>query len=285
MKAEHFFCEVIMPNQYHNLTNPNIESYILFYGRQKCQPNEFFESNSPRKNYVLYYVLSGQGTFSSKGHHAIKLREGDLFMIPQNQSCSFKADAKQPWEYFWLGLAGNDAKKIIEASNLPNKNFLRQIQHTDLYQALMDLLAVFDNDDNFLNRLQLNSLSYQFFYYLIKDFPNHPPVRQIAKGDQFQLAIDYLQNNYTDPTCTIVELCNRLGVSRSFLYALFRKNTKLSPQKYLMQLRMEAAKKELLETTQNLKTIAHKVGYGDEFTFSKAFKRYSGVSPNVFRGN
>lgn len=52
-----------------------------------------------------------------------------------------------------------------------------------------------------------------------------------------------------------------------------------------MQLRMEAAKKELINTTHNLKQIAKKVGYGDEFTFSKAFKRYSGVSPNAFRGN
>ncbi|MDN6039954.1 MAG: helix-turn-helix transcriptional regulator, partial [Lactobacillus sp.] len=57
------------------------------------------------------------------------------------------------------------------------------------------------------------------------------------------------------------------------------------PQKYLMKLRMEAAKKELTSTTHNLKEVAKKVGYGDEFTFSKAFKRYSGVSPNVFRGN
>ncbi len=52
-----------------------------------------------------------------------------------------------------------------------------------------------------------------------------------------------------------------------------------------MKLRMEAAKKELTSTTHNLKEVAKKVGYGDEFTFSKAFKRYSGVSPNVFRGN
>lgn len=52
-----------------------------------------------------------------------------------------------------------------------------------------------------------------------------------------------------------------------------------------MQLRMEAAKKELINTKHNLRQVAQKVGYGDEFTFSKAFKRYSGVSPNAFRGN
>lgn len=274
-----------MPNQYHNLNNSNIESYILFYGQQKCQPNEYFESDNFRKNYVLYYVLSGKGTFSSTGHHAIKLKQGDFFLIPRNKTCYFRADSDEPWEYLWLAIAGSDAQAIIQASNLPNKNFLRQIQHTDFYQVLIKLFDALNKEKTLLNNLQIASLTYQFFYYLIKDFPNRPPVRKIPKNDQFQIAINYLKENYTDPTCNIVELCNRLGVSRSFLYSLFRKNTKISPQKYLMQLRMEAAKKELLDSTQNLKTVAHKVGYGDEFTFSKAFKRYSGVSPNVFRGN
>ncbi len=160
-----------------------------------------------------------------------------------------------------------------------------QIQKTAFYQTLDDLYQCLAKKKTLLNNLKISALTYQLFYHLVKDFPNHPPVRKTSKNDQYQIAINYLKQNYTDPTCNIVELCHRLGVSRSFLYALFRKNTKLSPQKYLMQLRMEAAKKELTNTTHNLKQIAKKVGYGDEFTFSKAFKRYSGVSPNAFRGN
>ncbi|AHI11233.1 AraC family transcriptional regulator [Lactobacillus helveticus] len=274
-----------MPNQYHNLSNPHIESYILFYGQQKCHPNEYFESNNLQKNYVLYYILSGEGTFSSNGHHTVNLSQGDLFLIPRNTTCFFKADKDNPWEYLWLGLAGSDTKKIIEASNLPNKNFLRQIKRTEFYSILLELYEMLNKRKSLLTNLKIASLTSQFFYYLVKELPNHPPVRKTPKNDQYQIAINYLQKNYTDPNCNIVELCNRLGVSRSFLYSLFRENTNISPQKYLMQLRMEAAKKELQNTTSNLKEIAHKVGYGDEFTFSKAFKRYSGVSPNVFRRN
>lgn len=268
-----------------NLNNQILESHIMFYGRQKCQPDEFFQGDSLRKNDILYYIISGQGTFSSNRHHAVKLKAGDLFYVPRNQVCSFQADHHDPWEYLWIGLLGNGVNESINASNLPDKNFLRQIQKTDFYQTLNELYACLTKQKNLLNNLKISSLTYQLFYYLVKDFPKHPPVRKTPKNDQYQIAIDYLNHNYTDPTCNIVELCHRLGVSRSFLYALFRKNTKLSPQKYLMRLRMEAAKKELTNTNHNLKEVAKKVGYGDEFTFSKAFKRYSGMSPNVFRGN
>ena len=268
-----------------NLNIQNLESYIMFYGRQKCQPDEFFQGDNLRKNDIFYYIISGTGSFTSSRHHAVKLKAGDLFYVPRSQTCSFQADHNEPWEYFWIGLAGNGVNESIKASNLPNKNFLRQIQKTAFYQTLDDLYQCLAKKKTLLNNLKISALTYQLFYHLIKDFPNHPPVRKTPKNDQYQIAINYLKQNYTDPTCNIVELCHRLGVSRSFLYALFRKNTKLSPQKYLMQLRMEAAKKELINTKHNLRQVAQKVGYGDEFTFSKAFKRYSGVSPNAFRGN
>lgn len=38
-----------MPNQYHNFNNQNLESHILFYGEQACQPDEYFEGNNLRK--------------------------------------------------------------------------------------------------------------------------------------------------------------------------------------------------------------------------------------------
>lgn len=62
-----------MPNQYHNFNNQNLESHILFYGEQACQPDEYFEGNNLRKNDVLYYIMSGKGTFTSSGHHSVKL--------------------------------------------------------------------------------------------------------------------------------------------------------------------------------------------------------------------
>ena len=40
-----------------NLNNQNLESYIMFYGRQKCQPDEFFQGDNLRKNDIFYTLL------------------------------------------------------------------------------------------------------------------------------------------------------------------------------------------------------------------------------------
>jgi AraC-like DNA-binding protein len=49
------------------------------------------------------------------------------------------------------------------------------------------------------------------------------------------------------------------------------------------QMRMHQAQ-ELLTNTDNLvKSIAYLLGYSDSFSFSAAFKRYTGYSPREFR--
>ena len=45
----------------------------------------------------------------------------------------------------------------------------------------------------------------------------------------------------------------------------------------------EDAKSKLTSSNQSIQEIADLVGYHDTFTFSKAFKRYSGYSPSTYR--
>ena len=46
---------------------------------------------------------------------------------------------------------------------------------------------------------------------------------------------------------------------------------------------MEKAKNRLKNTPSSIQEISVSVGYIDEFTFSKAFKKYSGFSPKAYR--
>src|SRR5699024_11892136 len=108
----------------------------------------------------------------------------------------------EPLKYFLSGLAGYGVNDSNKASNLPNKNFLRQIQKTAFYQTLDDLYQCLAKKKTLLNNLQISALTYQLFYHLIKDFPNHPPVRKTPKNDQYQIAINYITQKSTDTTCT-----------------------------------------------------------------------------------
>jgi transcriptional regulator GlxA family with amidase domain len=59
----------------------------------------------------------------------------------------------------------------------------------------------------------------------------------------------------------------------------------MSPQEYLMQVRMKHACDLLKETDLPIKMIASSVGYENALTFSKIFKHKEGVSPLDYRKN
>ena len=56
-----------------------------------------------------------------------------------------------------------------------------------------------------------------------------------------------------------------------------------SPKQYLLKIRMEYAKKLLLETNMTIDEIALASGFMDRYHFSKAFKSYFLYPPVMFR--
>jgi AraC-like DNA-binding protein len=81
----------------------------------------------------------------------------------------------------------------------------------------------------------------------------------------------------------ITDVADVIGISRSYLTSIFKKELKVSPQEFLMNFRMEKAA-QLLEVTKSpVNIIAAEVGYSDSLSFSKAFKRRYGMSPTDYR--
>lgn len=78
---------------------------------------------------------------------------------------------------------------------------------------------------------------------------------------------------------TLEKLACAGAVSRSVLTDRFRKLVGMSPIAYLARWRMLKARELLRDTSSTIARVAETVGYGSEFSFSKAFKRFYGIPP------
>lgn len=272
-----------MKGEYKTLNDISLESNVLFLGKESCLPNYYFTGNNVRKNYVIHYILKGKGIFSSANHEAVQLKAGDVFILPKGVPCFYQADSKEPWTYFWIGLSGLKIATMLSGSTLSSKHYLRQVQNSNFCKSLNKLFEVVHNPNVLTNDLLTESLIYQTFYYLDTEYPVKKKKQHTANSEQLKIALKYLHDNYDDHNCSIASLCNKLDVSRSYLYNLFKNGFNTSPQKFLIKIRMEEAKNKLRDSPSSIRYIAEAVGYIDEFTFSKAFKKYSGFSPKIYR--
>lgn len=94
--------------------------------------------------------------------------------------------------------------------------------------------------------------------------------------------MDYIKTNYASPLNNEM-LSSMSGYHEYHLNRLFMKHTGTSVHKYILNIRINEAKKMLLTTELSLSTIAEKVGFNSNTHFSSYFKQVMGISPLEFR--
>jgi len=74
-----------------------------------------------------------------------------------------------------------------------------------------------------------------------------------------------------------------VNLSPARLRQLFKKDTGLSPIRYLKRLRMNSAAKLLQSSFLSIKEIASQAGFGDSSHFVRDFRTHYGLTPTEFR--
>ena len=78
-------------------------------------------------------------------------------------------------------------------------------------------------------------------------------------------------------------MAENIGMSASYLSAIFSQNMQKTFVEYVTEKRIEKAKKLLKQTDKNSGEIAKAVGYKDSHYFSFVFKKLQGCSPREYR--
>ncbi len=102
------------------------------------------------------------------------------------------------------------------------------------------------------------------------------------KPDYASLLKTYLENNY-EKNITITQAALNFNISRAYLRNLFYNENGMSPQEYLINLRLRRAEFLLMNNEYSITKVAMAVGYNDVLQFSRIFKKHNGVSPTDYR--
>ncbi|MDO7266469.1 ABC transporter substrate-binding protein [Shouchella clausii] len=97
-----------------------------------------------------------------------------------------------------------------------------------------------------------------------------------------ELAKQYIEEN-PHARISLKTLAGLSGLHPSYLSEKFAQQTGKSVSQYAAEVKLTEAKRLIQTTTLPLKDIAHRIGYDDEFYFSRKFKKEVGLSPSQYR--
>ncbi|WP_051506990.1 response regulator transcription factor [Saccharibacillus sacchari] len=92
----------------------------------------------------------------------------------------------------------------------------------------------------------------------------------------------YIREHYREEL-TLQDLADRFFLSREYISRRFKRELGENVFDYLANIRLERAKRLLLDSDMTVVRIAELVGYQDEKYFSRVFKKTTGHTPNEFR--
>lgn len=78
-------------------------------------------------------------------------------------------------------------------------------------------------------------------------------------------------------------LAAQAGLSKFYFNRLFKSALGMSPSRYHINLRMDAARRLLRETKRSVVAIALDVGYANPSHFAQLFRRETGLAPSDYR--
>ena len=227
--------------------------------------------------YELIYFLDGDATHVIEGKR-YKLKKGDLLLIRPFQYHFIQIDSPADYERYNIlfdaqrhsvesvSLIPEEIEVISLANNPIADDILRK---TDYYRANCDFET--------FSKLLTHLLS-ELFYNLSLTCASSPKEMPTA-SHLLEKALRYINENL----CTlrdVKEIAEKLFISESYLYRLFKTELRQTPKKYITDKRLLMAQ-SMIENGERPASVYEKCGFGDYTAFYRSYKAFFGHAPSA----
>jgi len=116
-------------------------------------------------------------------------------------------------------------------------------------------------------------------------FSTLEPAKEKASSSLVTRACEYIQNNLGDYNLSLPSICESVGCSVQHLSRLFRSEKDTTINEYVHAQRIALSRALLQDGTLSIAQIAGRVGYASLDTFSRNFRRQTGMTPSEYRAS
>jgi AraC-like DNA-binding protein len=199
------------------------------------------------------------------------VNEGEVCLLPAFAMTGIRCANEALWHFAWVRYEEEREKSPILSANSP---VIHKTNVLPLNYAIAGLIADSEQDDGEIaNRHHWVELIHNFVARAARPYQGDDRLWRIWQEVESDLARDW----------KLEDLAQIGHVSQEHVRRLANQQLGRSPIQQVTYLRMRRAVTLLTSTQDKVEAIATAVGYDSPFTFSNAFKRWTGKRPSDYR--
>lgn len=245
------------------------EAQIAWHGRLHSHEGGLYE---------LHYFISGEGSFRDRAS-VFTIVPGSLYLTPPGAAHQISAtNSRRPVTYYAILVdAEGDEEVLGLLTGLGQRRGAFAIGTSQRF-FFADILEKSASDKSELIKAAYHGLL-SFLYGLAA---GQESARGTSDNAHVEQALAIMQGAI-ERNLDLGALCARIRLSREHFVRVFTERMGMPPMRYYSRLKIEAARAMLSSTNLRIQEIAEKLGYGDQFSFARAFRRVSEMSPTQYR--
>ncbi len=199
--------------------------------------------------------------------------------------------------YFLIVMSKDYYFNLIDRHSLIHEDFVREIeqgQYTSFadedFFVTLEMRRVIDEMVNCrqqgeFKRIHTEARILELLMYQLEQLGSKERMPELIRGDdilKLEEARELLKRNYVNPP-TQRDLSREVALNEFKLRRGFKEYFGITVYDYVTRLRMEQARRLLLEDRRSIAEVSAAVGFSHQNNFSIAFKKYFGIPPSELK--
>lgn len=217
--------------------------------------------------------------------------KGDISVTPANIPASYRAEGED--HYFHVGVPTQFLQSVAQSTAELDPDRLElmtefRVRDPQLEQTLLLLRSELHKGGGWVGQLYVESLANVLAVHLLRQYSTVRPriaLYEGGLGDRKILQISEYIHAHLDQPIKLADLADVAGMSQFHFSRMFKQSMGISPHQYLLQQRVEQAKRLLKGSKLAIAEIALQCGFNSQSHLSKHFREAIGMTPSDYRKN
>ena len=230
--------------------------------------------------YTVVYILRGKGLYVDEKGNKFSIKPGTIFQRFPNVSHSVIFYPPEPMSEYFIYVPKAIAEVLLKYNFISmDRPGLDIGVHQSIITKFLDFFEKLKSAPDY----KLSNIIAQAHVFITELFTVEN--RFSPRTDEIAMkAFSILESDF-DKKLKLPELAKSLHISYSNFRKLFTEYCGVSPGEYRIRKRIEHIQQLLDSNEFTIKEVALQTGYPDIYSFSKQFKKVTGLSPRKFLMN